>query len=75
VVTLRRINGSGITVNAELIELVEGTPDTHLTLVTGRKIMVADTVDEVIAKVLAYRRAIQPPHPVPAPLAAARASG
>ena len=73
-VTLKRINGSGITINAELIEVVEGTPDTHITLVTGRKIMVADTVDEVVAKVLAYRRAIQRP-PLPVPVAgAARAT-
>ncbi len=73
-VTLTRINGSGITLNAELIEVVEGTPDTHITLVTGRKVMVADTVDEVIAKVLAYRRAIQHP-PLPAALRSARGDG
>ncbi|WP_242843540.1 flagellar FlbD family protein [Thermincola ferriacetica] len=57
-VKVTRMNGREIVVNAELIEFVEATPDTVLTLSTGRKLVLQDTVDEVIEKVLEYRRSI-----------------
>lgn len=40
--------------NAQLIETIEATPDTVISLTTGRKILVIDTVDEVISKCIAY---------------------
>jgi len=43
-------------VNAELIELIESTPDTILTLTTGKKIMVKESVEEVVEKVKVYMR-------------------
>lgn len=46
-------------VNAELIKTVEATPDTVITLTTDQKLIVKETVDEVIAKVVAYKRRIQ----------------
>jgi flagellar protein FlbD len=48
-------------VNAELIELVEATPDTHLTLTDGRKLIVKETPDIVVSRVIAYRRAAYGP--------------
>ena len=57
-VKLTRMNGLDFTVNAELIEFVESTPDTVLTLTTGKKFVLRDTVDEVVEKIIAYRRAI-----------------
>jgi flagellar protein FlbD len=58
VVKLSRLNGAEVTVNAELIETVEATPDTIISLTTGKKLMVVESVDLVIEKVMAYRRAI-----------------
>lgn len=45
-----------ITINADLIEFVESTPDTIITTITGKKIIVKDPVDEVIDKIVAYRQ-------------------
>lgn len=60
-VKLSRINGAEVTVNAELIETIEATPDTIVSLTTGKKLMVVESVDHVIEKVMAYRRALATP--------------
>jgi len=57
-IKLTRLNGSLIVVNADLIEYVEANPDTILTLTTGQKILIQDTVGEVIDKVTNYKRSI-----------------
>jgi flagellar protein FlbD len=57
-IEVRKLNDQIIIVNSDLIEFVESTPDTMITLSTGRKITVKDTVDEVVKKVLEYRRSI-----------------
>jgi len=54
-ITVTKINDRDIVVNCDLIELIETTPDTTLTTTTGRKIIVLDTVDEVLDKVIAYK--------------------
>lgn len=59
-VKLSRINGAEVTVNAELIETIEATPDTIVSLTTGKRLMVVESVDQVIEKVVAYRRALTP---------------
>ncbi len=55
-ITVTRINDNPITINAELIEFVESTPDTIITTMTGKKIIVKDSVDEVIEKIVDYRQ-------------------
>ncbi|MBY0397633.1 MAG: flagellar FlbD family protein [Thermoleophilia bacterium] len=57
-ITLHRLNGDEVTLNAELILSVEATPDTLISMVDRRRVMVAETVDEVVAAVLEYRRLI-----------------
>lgn len=57
-ITLHRLNGLEISINAELIESVEGAPDTVVTLVTGNRYVVKDSVDIVIAKVVEYKQSI-----------------
>jgi len=44
--------------NAELIETIEETPDTVITLTTGRKLIVEESMDDVVRRVMDYRRAI-----------------
>lgn len=44
--------------NAELIETVEETPDTVVTLTNGKKLIVAESMDEVVRRVMDYRRSI-----------------
>lgn len=53
---LSRLNGKPLVVNAELIELIEETPNTILTLTTSKKIIVKESVEEVIEKVKEYKR-------------------
>jgi len=54
-ITVTKINDRDIVVNCDLIELIESTPDTTLTTTTGRKIIILDTIDEVLDKVVAYK--------------------
>ena len=63
-IKVTRFNLSELLVNADLIEFVETTPDTVITLVTGRKVLVRETADEVRQRILAYRREAGPlmPH-------------
>jgi len=58
VIRLTRISGEQVVVNADLIEFVEMTPDTLVTLFTGKKIPVRESADEVIGRVVAYRRSL-----------------
>ena len=44
--------------NAELIETIEETPDTVITLTNGKKLLVEESMDEVVRKVMDYRRAL-----------------
>ena len=44
--------------NAELIETIEETPDTVITLTSGRKLIVEESMDQVVRKIMDYRRAI-----------------
>ena len=54
-IKLTKLNGSELVVNADLIEFVEATPDTLISLTTGRKIMVLEAMDEVVRKAIGFR--------------------
>ncbi len=67
-----RLNNEDVIVNSDLIEMIEMTPDTVLTLTTGKKLMVRESSDDVIERVLQYRERVgiriahpgmQPPRP------------
>lgn len=57
-ITLHKINGDEVVLNAELIETVESTPDTLITLLDRRRMMVCESVDDVVSAVVAYRRRV-----------------
>lgn len=57
-VVLHKLNGVEVAVNAELIESVEAAPDTVINMVTGNRFVVKDSVEEVINKVVEYRRQV-----------------
>ena len=44
--------------NAEIIEMIEETPDTVITLTNGKKLIVDEGMDEIVRKVMTYRRAL-----------------
>lgn len=60
-IRLTRINQVPMVVNSDLIELVESTPDTLVSLSTGQKFMVLESPDEVIDRVISFRKAISKP--------------
>jgi flagellar protein FlbD len=57
-ILLRRLNGTEFGVNADLIERLEGTPDTVVTLVDGTKYVVAESLTEVIDRIIGFRARI-----------------
>lgn len=59
---LTRFDGTEVVVNSDLIVTVERIPDTVVTLTTGDRIMVKESVDEVVARAATYRyRVMQGP--------------
>lgn len=54
-IELTKLNGKGFVLNAELIETVETTPDTVITLTTDKKLVVKESKNEIILKVLEYK--------------------
>jgi flagellar protein FlbD len=59
VIRLTRLNGEHFVLNAELIQRVEGHPDTVITLLDDTKYVVLETVDQVIVEIRDYRASIQ----------------
>jgi len=58
VIELHRLQKQMIVVNADLIEFLEATPDTMISTTTGKKILVLESVEEVVEKVVQYKRRI-----------------
>ena len=54
-IELTRLNGNPMVLNSDLIKTAEASPDTMLTLITGEKLIVRETCDEVTERVLDYR--------------------
>lgn len=57
-IRLTRLNNQQITLNSDLIKLVESKPDTVITLINGEKILVHESEDEVRARVIEFRRTV-----------------
>lgn len=57
-VRISRFDGSEFYVNADLIETIEMTPDTIISLTNGKKLVVRESAEEVVARVVDYRRRI-----------------
>ncbi|MGN0151385.1 MAG: flagellar FlbD family protein [Wujia sp.] len=57
-IEVTRLKGKKITINAELIEAVEETPDTVITLTNGKKYVVGESVREITELVIDYKRKI-----------------
>jgi flagellar protein FlbD len=57
-ITVTRLDGSEYLLNADLIEFVEAKPDTHITLLTGKKLVVRESAAEVAARVVGFRQRV-----------------
>jgi len=57
-IQLTRLNHVPLIVNSDLIEHVEVTPDTVVALTTGQKFLVLESAEDVVERVIQFRRAI-----------------
>lgn len=57
-ISVTRLNDSTLIINADLIQTVEETPDTVITLTTGTKFIVKEKSKEIVDKVVEYKRRI-----------------
>ena len=57
-IQLTRLNNSPLMVNSDLIKFVEQSPDTVITLINNEKILVRETADGVLARIIQFRREV-----------------
>ena len=57
-IVLHRLKGEDFFLNADLVESVEETPDTVVTLVDGRRIVVSDSAADIAKRIIEYRASI-----------------
>ena len=62
-VRVTRLNHTPIILNSDLIEHIEGTPDTVISLSTGQRLMVLESAEEIVSRVVEFRRRINGPSP------------
>lgn len=60
-ILVTRFNGTKIYLNAEIIQSVEGTPDTVITLTNNTKVVVKENDRTVVEKILLYQRSVRNP--------------
>ncbi len=58
-ITLTRLDERVVVLNAELIKMIESTPDTIITLLNGDTLIVRESVDEVVRRSIDYARQIR----------------
>ncbi|HUA64065.1 MAG TPA: flagellar FlbD family protein [Verrucomicrobiae bacterium] len=57
-ITVTRLNHSQIVLNSDLIEQIEPTPDTVISLTTGQRIIVRESTEEILQRIVDFRRSI-----------------
>ncbi len=63
-IKLTKLGGETFVLNADLIRYVEARPDTFITLTSGDRLIVCESMDEVVRRAVAYQQA---KHLMPAP--------
>ncbi len=57
-IKITKLNGTEIVINSELIESMEETPDTTITMTTGKKFIAKETQEQIIQKVITFKRSL-----------------
>ncbi len=55
-IALKKLNKEEIVINADLVEMIEAIPETMISLTTGRKFTVRDSIEDVIKKIIRYKQ-------------------
>jgi flagellar protein FlbD len=67
-IRVTRLNSSPLILNADLIEHIDETPDTVITLTTGQSLRVRESAEEVVQRIVEFRRSIYGPESSPSQL-------
>jgi flagellar protein FlbD len=57
-IRLTRLNKQPIGVNSDLVKFVENSPDTLITLITGEKILVRESYEEIVSRMVSFRQRV-----------------
>ena len=57
-ISLTRLNQASFVLNSDLIEYIEGTSDTVVALTTGAKYLVCESSEEIVCRIVAFRRSL-----------------
>jgi len=57
-INITKLNDSEIIINCDLIESIEATPDSTITMTTGKKFIAKESIDDIIDKVITHKRKI-----------------
>ncbi len=60
-IRVTRLDDTELMVNSDMIEFVESTPDTILTLTDGKKVIVKQSPEDILEKIIAFRRRVMAP--------------
>lgn len=63
-INVHRLNTEEFLVNCELIEFVEETPDTVISMASGRKLVVSEKCNEIRKLIIEYKRQIYSTNPI-----------
>ena len=58
-IRLTRLNGKEFLLNSELIKFLEETPDTVVTLLSGERLVITESADDVVKRVIEYGRSLR----------------
>lgn len=59
-IRLTRLNKQPLVVNSDLIEFIENAPDTVITLVTGEKVVVCESTEDILDQIIRFRQRLLP---------------
>ena len=59
-IQLTRLNKKPLVVNSDLIEFIESAPDTVITLITGEKVVVLEATEDILERIISFRRRLLP---------------
>ncbi|MDR1689584.1 MAG: flagellar FlbD family protein [Clostridiales bacterium] len=57
-ISITKLNNMEVIINCELIESIEATPDSTISMTTGKKFIAKESIDVIIEKVIAFKRRI-----------------
>jgi flagellar protein FlbD len=59
-IRVTRMNNHSVLLNSDLIEQIETVPDTTIALTTGQRLFVRESADEILSRIVEFRRRIAP---------------